>query len=260
MKGVPLMALSPEFSVVNSSHLVFNPTLINADENTNKDEILARRYQSRNLFNKELVFEFTRDPGLLQQYYNIRARAYRDELGSADYPSTETEQDRSAHIMVVRMGNFCVGGARIHVKSPRKNELLPLEAGNFRLEEHFPQLRHKQMTYGQTGAIVLLPEFRSGEVSLEMFRRLHAKGVALNLDISFSFAPKYVIRLDRKNCSTIGLESKIYHDIPMPVYKHLENIKFYLLAIITKNSHIKNFADFEALKARKEAREEIFAN
>src|SRR4051794_21513116 len=84
------------------------------------EEALARRYSKKRYLLDNLTFEFTRDKGLLHQYYRIRANEYNAVLGLTNYPDMETEHDRKGHVMVARIGNFCVGGARINITTPRK--------------------------------------------------------------------------------------------------------------------------------------------
>ncbi len=204
---------------------------------SDKEESLTRRYKRKNLFNKELVFEFTRDPGLLHQYYQIRSNEYKAFHGEA-YETTENEYDRSAHIMVARIGNFCVGGVRINTKTPRNNGLLPMEkAADFRIEEYFPELRHQQVAYGEVGDWVLLPEFRGGQISDEMTRRIFEKASALNIEMLFVLTSPLQARLYKQVCIAIGLKDTIIHyDIALSGYP-AEGDKSYLLSVaLAKNA------------------------
>jgi hypothetical protein len=128
----------------------------------------------------------------------------------------ENEHDRNAHIMVVRSGNFCVGGARINIKNPRKPDLLPVETGDFRIEKYFPELGYKQMSYGQVSGFTLLPEFRGKDVAIKMSRNLYRKALALNVDVLFADTSLVHARLYHLDCAAIGLETKIHYDIKIP--------------------------------------------
>lgn len=184
------------------------------------DQAAIRKYTRKPL--PELVFEFTRDPAYLHQYYEIRKNEYNEVYGrlfsvhsqfSAD---GDSEQDRDGHILIIRAGNFCVGGARINVKTPRKRDLLPVEVGDFRIEKYFPLLGHKQMSYGQVSGFAVLPEFRGREITQKMFQHLYRKCEALNVDVLFGDTSPIHARFYQANCAVMGLETKIHNDIRIP--------------------------------------------
>lgn len=60
-----------------------------------------------------VVFELCQDPDLLDQYYALRQRCFRAELGIGDFDGSEDEQDRSAQILIAHQDGICIGGARI---------------------------------------------------------------------------------------------------------------------------------------------------
>lgn len=222
---------------------VTNNSLIIPHLTSLEEEALVRRYRRRQ--QPELVYEFTRDPGLLHQYYRIRADEYKAVYGFNNYPSTETKYDRNGHVIVARVGNFCVGGARIDIKTPRRPRLLPMEIEDFRLENHFTELRYKQVSYGQASGFALLPEFRGGDVSREIVKRGCSKAAALNLSVLFAVCPILNSRLYKQDCKAIGLkDTKIHFDIELPVYPHLKEAKHYLLSIPIDKSLVKDPTDF----------------
>ena len=63
-----------------------------------------------------LEFKITRDPLVLEHYYQLRERCFRDELGLSGFDGSEDEQDRRSRILVALQGGRCIGGVRI---SPR---------------------------------------------------------------------------------------------------------------------------------------------
>jgi len=60
-----------------------------------------------------VIYEITEDPYLLGQYYKIRENAYRSELGLDSFDGSEEQADRDNHVLIARIGDVCVGGARI---------------------------------------------------------------------------------------------------------------------------------------------------
>lgn len=212
---------------VTSDNMI-RPALFDACE---KEAALIRRYNRDK--QPELTFEFTRDPGLLHQYYRIRKDEYNAVYGTVDYPAEETETDRAGHIMVVRQGNFCVGGARLNIKTPRKSGLLPMEIDGFRIADHFPELRHPQASYCQVAGFSLLPEFRGLEVTNNMGRRIVNKCLAMNVTRLFAVCPILNARLYKKNFVAIGLKDpQIFYNIELPYYSELKEMgTLYLFTI-----------------------------
>ncbi|HLG63075.1 MAG TPA: GNAT family N-acetyltransferase [Ktedonosporobacter sp.] len=207
-----------------------------------REEEALRRHYSRNPY-PELTFEFTRDPGLLHQYYRIRSDEYK-AVHRVHLLATEGEEDRGSHILVVRRDNFCVGGIRINTRNPRKNYLLPIEIADFRLEKHFPQLLHGQMGYCQFGALVLLPEFRGAGITTELFRRVHNKAVALNCKMMFLFAPVFMVEHYRQIFISLRLKATIHYEIDLPTYPNLEEFQNHLVSVVTDESLVGKPADF----------------
>jgi hypothetical protein len=188
-----------------------------------------------------LVFEFTRDPALLGQFYRIYENEFKAVL-KADYHHADSDKhDRDGHFLIVRRENLCVGGARLSVKTPQHLDLLPIEMGDFRIENYFPHLRQKQMRYGQIGRLCLLPEFRGGAITRMMFWHFFRKVVALDLDVIFATAPLVIARGHMRHFVAMGLtEAKIHHDITLPLYPMCEEIRFYLVSVVVDKSLIRN--------------------
>ncbi|MFK8043090.1 GNAT family N-acetyltransferase [Congregibacter sp.] len=63
-------------------------------------------------------FEITQDPALLDQYYALRERCFREELKVQDFDGSEQAEDRSGHILIARLGDSLVGGMRIAPACP----------------------------------------------------------------------------------------------------------------------------------------------
>lgn len=219
------------------STLQYNNTLLSqiTGYNIEREEALFRRYARPK--QPDLVVEFIRDPGLLHQYYRIREKESAEIPGYAtDYTYTETAHDKNGQILVARIGNFCVGGISIASKTPRNPRLLPMEIGSFRLEDYFPDLRHKQISCGEVSNLALLPEFNNETVSSAMMSRLYDKAVAMNLSVLFAASPCLDSRSYRKNCMLAGFkDAKMHYDIELPS-QCLQGIKQYLVSAVIDNA------------------------
>ena len=60
-----------------------------------------------------ISFELSRDPDLLQQYYELRERCYRHELKLAGFDGSEEPRDRDSVVLLAQRDGRCLGGARI---------------------------------------------------------------------------------------------------------------------------------------------------
>ena len=113
----------------------------------------------------ELTYEFTKDPALLQQYYIIRERCYKEVWGLKVFSGAEDEHDRKGHILIVRNKNRVVGGGRLVIRSVDSFDRLPLETENLLLEEVLHGFDLKGKIFGEIGRIAVLPEFRGGKAA-----------------------------------------------------------------------------------------------
>ncbi len=77
-----------------------------------------------------LEFRITRDPNVLNQYYQLREQCFRSELGLVDFDGSEDDQDRRSQIMVGLKEGRVVGGVRIspHITLASQLEQLGLRS------------------------------------------------------------------------------------------------------------------------------------
>ncbi len=130
----------------------------------------------------------------------------------------------------MRQGETCVGGARLSVRSAGDRFPLPIEMDGFALEDHFPHLKGRRLTYGQIGRLCLLPEFRGGLVTRAMFLYLHEQVNLLEIAEVFGTATATMARLHSRTLTGIGLRDvTIRCDIKLPSYPMSAGTKFLLL-------------------------------
>lgn len=77
-----------------------------------------------------IEFKVSRDEELLGQYYALRERCFRSELGLPHFDGSEDQQDRHGIRLLAVKDGQCVGGARIspHITLQSQVELLNLDA------------------------------------------------------------------------------------------------------------------------------------
>jgi hypothetical protein len=60
-----------------------------------------------------VIFELTRDPELLSQYYELREKCFRVELGLPEFDGSEDMQDKLGQILIAHQDGVVLAGARI---------------------------------------------------------------------------------------------------------------------------------------------------
>lgn len=63
-----------------------------------------------------IEFRVTEEKALLLQYYALRERCFRAELGLPDFDGSEEELDRQGRVLLAIQDGECVGGARISAR------------------------------------------------------------------------------------------------------------------------------------------------
>ena len=60
-----------------------------------------------------VTFELSRNPRLLDQYYQLRETCFQEELGIPGFDGSEEVQDLRGQILVAHRDGQCIGGSRI---------------------------------------------------------------------------------------------------------------------------------------------------
>lgn len=153
---------------------------------------LARRFNRPKL--EEVVFEFTNDPALLHQYYRLRVDMYRHVHGVVGFNYEPDEYDRMSHILIARVGKLCIGGARITVREPDEEWLLPMEHENFKLRDVFPQYELHRHLHGEASRFALLEDYNNKDVLYTMCSLINRKTQELGLEYGFCRSPMVLAR------------------------------------------------------------------
>lgn len=189
---------------------------------------LSRRFRAEPLNQKPVEYEFTRDPGLLHQYYLLREQMFINVWGLHHFVGREDQFDKLAHILIAKLGNLCIGGARILVKFPNASQRLPLENDDFNLEQLLPELNLREKRYGEFSRLALLPEFRGGKYTRQMYRHLNSKALECKLDYVFALAPLSQARSYRSSYRAMGFDYVIREDLAVPDREEFEGIRMCL--------------------------------
>jgi hypothetical protein len=177
---------------------------ISSEEERQVAERYLRPYKS-----KELVFEFTRDVGYLHQYYMLRDRERFNIWGKSLPAVQEDEMDRQSHILITRRDNQVMAGGRLTISSPRRPLLLPMEQGDFRLQQAFPELNLEHHKYAEVSCVVIEDEFLNEDSLRTVFQHLYRKIVATRVEFVFGLATVSITKDYQKIAQSAGLDLHI---------------------------------------------------
>lgn len=194
------------------------------DEHSIISESYLERRMSRPRKAVKLVsYEFTRDPGLLHQYYLLR------NAGNALKSSAlEDAYDNDSHIMVARQGLHCIAGARLTISAPGARARLPMEKGNPVVQRLALELHLSQRTYGEFSGMAVLPDLQDGIVFPEMMRRMIRRAIAEGVEYIFNIAPASQARYYRQTMQVFGLKWEFRDAIDVPESEAYEGSRMML--------------------------------
>jgi hypothetical protein len=173
-------------------------------------------------------YEFTRDPALIHQYFEIRSRLFISVWGLKECHGTKDEFDNANEMLIARQGRLCVGGARFTFATPEEPSMLPLEKSGLNVKDLFPDLDLDNCKYGECSRFVVLPEFRTREISHQMQYHVVQEHIRNGASYGFWMAPLVVARNYRQTVGSFGIPCTIRTDIQVPEKDEYEGIKMYI--------------------------------
>ncbi len=177
------------------------------------EDTMVRRFSQPDKFAHNISYEFTNNPEMLQQYYNIREYAYKETLGLQHFSGQEDEFDIHSHILIVKAGGNVVGGARLIVSTPQNPQMIPLEEDGLDVKSKFPQLDFSQINYCEMSRLALLPEFRNKEIAEEIHRKFIDICARDNIDVGFARTTPLQQRRTKTIFNNLGYEMIVRRDI-----------------------------------------------
>jgi hypothetical protein len=189
-----------------------------AEHHNNEVEIMA----------DGLIYEFTKDPDLLEQYYKIREDGYKEAWGLKVFSGAEDEHDKRGHILIVREGRRVIGGGRLVLRSTGSPVRLPMETEGFLLHEVLPEIGSDETVIGEVGRAAVLPDFKGGKSS-SIGLHLLAKSQLHNCQYLFTVAPVEQALKYRETASGIGIEITVMDDVPVADHPYYNDIEMRLV-------------------------------
>lgn len=180
-----------------------------------------------------ISYTLARDEKTLNQYFDLRKKVYMSDFELTDFTDHEDEFDtpeKSLFLVITDKDNV-IGGMRITTHKKLSDSILPLEHEGFYLQDVFNEPDILTAAYTEVSRTVLLPEFRDGIVSTEMYRYCYALNKEIDADYLFSVSPAIQARNTRRRCKSIGIDFRIRQDIAVPDRPYYHGKKMYFAYI-----------------------------
>ena len=170
----------------------------------------------------------TRDPDLLDDYYELRQRCFRRELGVVDFDGSEDSWDRCSDILIAQSNGRCVGGARITVSSAEHRRRLPVEAKGMMLCDRLPTLQLAERSYAQVTRLAVSEKERSQDMLRALGSAIMDHAIAQGCDYLFGISGMARSRIYRRIFRARGFEYTIHTGVPVAVSAAFRRLPHYL--------------------------------
>lgn len=198
-------------------------------------EALVRKHQRGEKSQEPTVYEYTNDPALLHQYYRLREIMYRRMFNTDKFVGTEDVYDKVSHILIARQGKLCVGGARLTIREPYEDFLLPMESESFKLREQLPDHGLEYCRHGEASRFAILEGFNEQEVMYNLSRLLCEKGLHEELRYVFAKSTLPMARNWRKiGNSILHVDTQLLRDVKVPENPIHPEVTWYITQFDTK--------------------------
>jgi N-acyl-L-homoserine lactone synthetase len=161
-----------------------------------------------------IEFTVTRDPRLLEQYYQLREQCFRKVLGIPDFDGSEEDLDRTGHILIAEENGRCMGGARISKRLP--------------LQEHLDELELAPEDCCMWERFVLDPSARQMQLGRAFLWNMIEVSRSLGYRHAVTLSCLHTARLYRICHQGLGVDFQIHRHVPEYENGLLAKFKHYL--------------------------------
>ena len=179
---------------------------------------------------EEVIYEFTHDPALLHQYYNLRETVYRKSFGLKDFDGGEDFYDKLSHILIARRGNLCLGGCRLTIREGDEAWLLPTEVDEYIFRDLFPDFELDSVRHGEISRFVIMEDSgKDDDIFYGLCKAMYERVVISDINYLFASSTYSMARNWRFIANNFGVRTtKIMNGIHPPDKVLGEDIKWYL--------------------------------
>jgi hypothetical protein len=170
----------------------------------------------------------TKDSNLLNQYYDLRQTAYRDENGLPDYDGSENKFDRSSKIVVAVDNKKVIGGARVTFSN--QCQFLPNEIPGTQYDYRKFIRKYDQrenLIVSEISGLAVEKNYRDSNVTTAMLDPLFKESKIHDCNYIFAVAAAVACRSYRKTVKKIGYDVEIVMNFPWKEKKAYNFIKMF---------------------------------
>lgn len=175
---------------------------------------------------EKVTCEFTDDPALLHQYYQLREIMYKRVHNLARFNGQEDIYDKIGHILVARRGRLVIGGLRIVVREADETFNLPMEEYGLSLRNAFFKDSYCQSRHAETSRFAILSDKFEKEIMYNMLRRMLDKLVELQVSYLFVKSTPVMLRNWRKMSIVLGFPVEAPCNVDVPSSPDYPEIKW----------------------------------
>lgn len=216
----------PEASYISENEIT---EIVKANEMINNNILPQQKHADAEAF-------FTTDKNLLDQYYNLRHEAYREENGWANYSGMENEYDRKGKVFVAVADGKVVGGVRLLTSKLIDYSANEEPNSEFVYKNIFKKLGYDEnSSWAEIAALVVAKEYRNRVITTKLFQIATEEAVREECDYMIGVAVSAVCRDDRLLFRSLGYEPTILLNFPWIKREIYNNVKMFpIIASIKK--------------------------
>ena len=190
---------------------------------------LKKTYKpTNNTQGDEVEVFFTKDSDLLNQYYDLRQTAYRDENGWTDYNGSENKFDLTGKIAVAVENGKVIGGIRVMFSDQCEFLSNEIPGTQYDYKKFIKKYDHREdLIISEISALVVEKHHRDSNVTTAMFDYLFNESRVHGCNYVFAVAVAVVCRNDRKTLRRLGYDVEIVMNFPWKEKKTYNFIKMF---------------------------------
>jgi hypothetical protein len=194
---------------------------------------------------KGIIFEFTKEEKYLSQYFALRKESYlTDKYMKGHFNEGMPDTfDYDSEILIVRIHDEVIAGARLSYSFSNNNKILPSESDGFSFKGLLNdiQINPLEDNFAELHRFVVKKQYRSDkDLSIKMLFFMYVNAFQMNIFYSFYPAIPLKARLFKKYGDMLGVKVITFKDkiFRSPKYN---NVDMYISIVDIKESPIYDY-------------------
>ena len=166
-----------------------------------------------------IEFKLSRDPQLLEQYFQLREDCFRQDLGLSGFDGSADDRDMQGQIFLVHQDGQCIGGTRISSQLPD-----PVQGylNDLNMEPHACCIWERA---------VLSPAARTQQFFRDFCTNLHKASSVLGYDHALVLSTLPISRFYRQCHASLGVDFNIHRHVPECAQGAFADLEHYLSVV-----------------------------